>query len=191
MRLFSRSTTAIALAVVAALVLALWSARSGRPRTPPAPELSREALCERVACRVFAKDLVARELIAGKRSLFEAAALFGALNRLPPEARDLPDLDELSGGQRAPARSGEERLCRQVIAWVPGVLRGRPGEAKDVTDRLEAELSEELRERGVIRLPRASSVGPVEDLMARARVEYESQRGTCALGQPEGGSGRE
>jgi hypothetical protein len=182
MRLLSRSTTAIALAVVAALALALWSAHSGRPRTRPAPGESTEKLCERVACRVFAKELLTREVIAGRRSLFEAAALFGALNQLPPLAWASP------GPAAGP--TDEERLCRQVIARVAGALFERPAEAKAVTERLEAELSEELRKRGVIRLPCASSVGPVEELMARARVAYEAQRGTCALGPPEGGSGR-
>jgi hypothetical protein len=189
MRPFSRSATAIALAGIAALALALWSARSGRPHTPPAPELPPEALCRLVARRVHAKELVVGELLAGKRTLFEAAALFGALNQLVPPLQDRPESAEARG---AGGPTVEERLCRQVIVWVAGALSERPAEAKAVTERLEAELSEELRERGAIRLPSASSVGPVEELMARGRRPRPAREREALQPsrEPEAGAGR-
>ena len=137
--------------------------------------------------RILAKDLVAGEVAAGRRSLFEAAALFGALNRLPPEAMPLSLTDSKAGGPRLPARTDEARLCRQVIVWVPAVLKGWPAdEAKSVTARLEREFWEELRERGVIRLPDPHSLEPVEVLLARARGAWELRRGRGILGPPEG-----
>src|SRR5262245_32853045 len=158
MRVLSPRGQALTLAGGVALVLGLWSAGPGgpspRPGTGPGPEESPEARQEAVALRIFAKDLVASEVAAGRRSLFEAAALFGALNRVPPQASALSLMDSKAGGPRVPARTDEERLCRQVIVWAPTVLTGWPAdEARSVTDRLEAEFWEELRERGVIRLP--------------------------------------
>src|SRR5262249_45611966 len=178
MRVLSPRGQALTLAGGVALVLGLWSAGLGRPSprpgTGPRPEESLEARQEAVALRIFAKDLVAGEGAAGRRSLFEAAALFGALNRLPPQARALSLMDSKAGGPRLPARTDEERLCRQVIFWVPAVLKGwPPDEAKSVTARLEAEFWEELRERGVIRLPDPHSLESVERLVARARGAWE------------------
>src|SRR5262249_30190005 len=80
------------------------------PRTPdPAevpPPAEAEVLAERVpetaVLRVNAKKLIAREVVAGRRSLLEAAALFRELNRLPPEPTLVPPMDEAFPRSRLP-----------------------------------------------------------------------------------------
>lgn len=99
--------------------------------------------------RIRAKARVVDELIDGRLTLFEAAALFRRLNDPSPAsaahlARDCPGDSE------------EERLCRQVIAWVRVTLPQRPA---DVADEMGARFEEELREHkechGVVILPDA------------------------------------
>jgi hypothetical protein len=105
-----------------------------------------EALEKDIKLRARSRLWVAEELIAGRLSLLEAAAaLRDVYRRSPsfvPEAyyRDLRD------------RSREERYCRDLIAAVGLQLWDHPGQAEEVTRRLEAELEEHLR-RGPLRLP--------------------------------------
>jgi hypothetical protein len=96
--------------------------------------------------RVQAKQRVKADLIAGRITLFEAAARY----------RDL------SAGQanylrllRAyyPGRSDEERLCRSVIDHVRHVLIGQRKEPDEFIASLEAELHEHLERYGTVRLP--------------------------------------
>jgi hypothetical protein len=129
------------------------------------------SLPETVALRMIAKRLLAREAATGRRSLAEAAALFGALNRLPPEmtqwtrpghpARPLPHL---------PGRTEDEVLCVQVIVHAGLAWRGHPPEqARADAAGLEEKYREELRKPGPIRLPDPSSLTPVPEILALAR----------------------
>src|SRR5688500_15756557 len=60
---------------------------------PAETEALAEGYPETAVLRTQAKKLIAREVAAGRRSLVEAAALFGALNRLPPVTPELSRLD--------------------------------------------------------------------------------------------------
>jgi hypothetical protein len=139
-----------------------------------------------VPLRIEAKRLIARDAAGGRRTLVEAAALFGALNRLPPPAARLPDYDpDVSHSYlHIPMRTEEERLCRQVVAfaWV-ALGDGPPGRAREAVARLEAEFFAELRARGTIRLPAPPPPEPVEELLRQARAALpEQQRGRSARG---------
>jgi hypothetical protein len=103
-----------------------------------------------------ARRLVAREAAAGRRSLADAAALFVALNRLPPA------VDLSRGFQYRNEPTAEDRACRQVIVWAddPAFPEG--------AEHLEAEFAA-LRRRGPVRLPAAEAVEPLAALLARAR----------------------
>jgi hypothetical protein len=128
-----------------------WAARSERAGAPPANkmegEAEREARLERqlqaVRKRTEAKWQVVRQLLAGRLTLREAAARFGALN---DEPADCPCRDD-----HFPGATRGERLCRQVIAWVREEAREGQAEAAEAAACLEAEL-EALLARGA-RLP--------------------------------------
>jgi hypothetical protein len=132
-----------------------------------------EGFPETAVLRTQAKKLLAREVAEGRRSLVEAAALFGALNRLPPVTPELSCLDN-SGFHwvlSAPVHTEEERLCRQVVQWVDGFrLSDSPEYAAAAVARLEAEFREELRRQGAIRLPDASGLPTARELLERARA---------------------
>lgn len=117
--------------------------------------------------RARAKDRIARDVVAGRRSLPEAAALFGALNRMPPVS---PDLSLLDSPLSLPARTDEERLCRQVVEWVKNLLRPEsPASAEPAVARLEAEFREELCRHGEIRLPDPPSPTEIQEVLELAR----------------------
>jgi hypothetical protein len=119
---------------------------------------------------MMAMSEVAGDAAAGRRSLAEAAALFGELGRLEPPATDLA---RVSPYDSLPTH--EERLCRQVIAWVDYhmFLSGLP--AGVVVSRLEAELRQ-LKEHGPIRLPDAATRGSIEDLLGHARDRFAEEK---------------
>jgi hypothetical protein len=131
-----------------------------------------EGLPEARFLHSFAKELIAREVIAGRRSPLEAAALFRELDRLSPR------LDELmpppTGAFRflnLPELTEEERLCHQVIAWVgSAVAEEPPNRAAAVLARVEWELWDERGEGGAIRLPNPATLEPVQELLARTRA---------------------
>ena len=164
------------------------------PRTPdPAevtPPAETEALAEGVpeaaVLRVNAKKLIAREVAAGRRSLVEAAALFGALNRLPPRSTDLARQDlHHDWALRVPARTEEERLCRQVVEWVDGLRRSESPESVAATvARLTAEFREELRRHGAIRLPDPSSLPSAKELLDQARKAMTEVERKAILSPP-------
>jgi hypothetical protein len=126
---------------------------------------------EDVILRELAKKRVARAAADGRRSLVEAAALFGKLNRHPPELPPLDLLDDIPWAVSIPAHTEEERLCRQVVQWVDGFrLSESPAYAEAAVTRLIAEFREELRKHGDIRLPDPSTLPPVQELLDQARA---------------------
>jgi hypothetical protein len=123
--------------------------------------------------RATAKDLVAREFIAGRMALPDAAAWFGWLNALPPTTRTLPPehLAALAGLPAGETYGEGEALGLQVVAWL-----GRPVLSDDPAGAQEAALRQfrEARAEGrLIRLPEVA-----EDVRARlleqAEVEAEA-----------------
>jgi hypothetical protein len=153
-----------------------------------------ERLPEMMFVRIWAKNLVAREVIEGRRSLVEAASLFGALNRLPPESPPLALLDANGPVWHSrvrtederhvdppawpfPLGTDEDRLCRQVVVWVDRLLIDEARERADAAvARLVTEYGEELHRHGAIRLPDPASVESVEALLRRSREGWASQQ---------------
>ena len=130
-----------------------------------------ETLSETAALRTCAKQRIAREAADGRRSLVEAAALFGALNRFPPETPALSLLDTHHWALSAPVHTEDERLCRQVVQWVSGFwLSEGPEYAAAAVARLNAEFREELCRHGAIRLPDPSGLPTAQELLEQARV---------------------
>jgi hypothetical protein len=144
-------------------------------RRPPEPDPADEpvisgkignAVPDVVPPRVVAKGLLARDAAAGRRSLFEAAALFRELDRLPPEPDPPPGFDPTL---RIPADTEEGRQCRQVVAAVRAELGAEPDRAAAAVARLEAEFFAELRAAGAVRLPAGADLESADDLLRRAR----------------------
>ncbi len=116
-------------------------------------EKERRANLERRGTIVFrrlaAKRQITGEVLAGKVTLFQAAALFEYLNDTPDDCRD--PFREL-----IPGNSDGEKLCRQVIGWVEQGPRARtykPG-AEQRVQQLEADLAEHLAQNaGKVVLP--------------------------------------
>jgi hypothetical protein len=98
--------------------------------------------------RTKAKAGVIKQLLAGRISLFEAAAWFRWLNETPP---DCPG----ESIEHWPGTSPEEKLCRQMIAWVRNDQRqfGDNSAADALADRLEMELEKALAGTGRVVLP--------------------------------------
>jgi hypothetical protein len=114
-----------------------------REVVPPNPDV---ALIQK---NLEAKDEVAREVIAGRMTLAEAAARFRTIDASRPP--HLPvHLDVVPGS------SDEERICRQVIAYVENNLEGRP-DRDAVLARLEADLRRHLE----VKKPIGSPTAPV------------------------------
>jgi len=98
-----------------------------------------------ISKRLGAKDEVVKDLIAGRLTLFEAAAGFRRLNEEFPRA---------VVKESVPGVTEEEQLCRQVIAWVRVRLEVNPGEAsEDFVARLEHELLRHKQRNGAVLLP--------------------------------------
>jgi hypothetical protein len=93
------------------------------------------------------KQRVAKALIRGDVTLWEAAACFRHLEALRPSGL-CPAHEYFTG------TSAEERLCRHVIRFVCGLRGVDPRDAKQdpLVLWLECELEEQLS-RGAIRLP--------------------------------------
>jgi hypothetical protein len=96
--------------------------------------------------RVLGKQRVRLALIAGRITLFEAAARY----------RDL-DAGQANSRTRLrasyPGSSDEERICRSLIAHVKHTLEGQRKDPNPVVASLEAELHEHLQRHGTVRLP--------------------------------------
>lgn len=93
-----------------------------------------------------------------------AGTIRSRVNRLPPATRELNWEDEDDSRLHAPARTNEERLCRQVIRWVRRLLHDTPEQAQQTVARLEAEFVEAQARPGGLRLPDPARVEPIEEL---------------------------
>jgi hypothetical protein len=90
------------------------------------------------------KENLAKEVIAGRLTLFEAAAQFRRVNRVNPP-------DQLIGYN---GDSQEECLCQQVIQFVAGVLSREDADNRDEwCRRLEEELRRYKQQHGKVLLP--------------------------------------
>lgn len=87
------------------------------------------------------KDQIVEDVRAGRRTLFEAAALFRRLDQRPP-AR-IPHVEYLD----TPGDREDERYCRQVIRWVEAALEFEGNHDDGTVRRLRAELEEAVRGR--------------------------------------------
>jgi hypothetical protein len=133
----------------------------------------------------LAKQLVARDVAVGRRSLLEAAALFRDLPRLPP-GLTTPSVERRDWGQDLPAETEEERLCIRVIGFVRGVLWEQPDVARleAAQTRLEAEFWAAICDQGTIRLPDLPPAA-IEALLEQAReVLRTSPRGAARSPRP-------
>jgi hypothetical protein len=174
MRSLPSKFLAVTLAVALPVVFCRRAPVPDQPAAAPGIELAPAP--DAVLLRLAAKQLLAREVANGRRSLIAAAALFRELNRMSPEPAEPAISGPYTWSLRAPARSDEERLCRQVLEWVVNLLhREQPDRADAAAARLEAELHDELRTRGVIRFPDPSSLESVEDLLKRAEASLPEQ----------------
>jgi hypothetical protein len=136
---------------------------------PGVSEAETQSVSELIALRIVAKNRIAREVIAHRLSLVQAAALFGALDRLPPPALNPP--------RSVPAATEEERLCRQVVVYVRSLVAERDRAA--ALARLDAEFKAERDKGDLIHLSDESSLPPVQELLEQARVELaDTLRGT-------------
>lgn len=115
---------------------------SGPPPQILSSEADRQALLHVVLLRTTAKDQIGRDVIAGRLSLVQAAALFGALNRIPPQPQST------SWRFRFPADTEEERLCRQILQCLSNELAEESDRREATIARLEGDFKEDLRTRG-------------------------------------------
>ena len=97
-----------------------------------------------VFAHLYAKERVTREVIAGRRSLLEAAADLKAIDDQGPPCPGWVVLGP------PPGVSVEEYYCRMTINWVRS--EGPSDEVEDRTCVLEAELYDRLHD-GTLRLP--------------------------------------
>ena len=95
----------------------------------------------------------------------EAAALFGALNRLPPEP-------EKSVIELPPSVPAAEQLCREVIVLVAILLAEQPAKRAATIAELEAKLNQARNQPDGVRLsePSAELIG---ELLSHARNRLE------------------
>jgi hypothetical protein len=125
------------------------------PLTYPAPwdPIRRDSMAETLARneqlkqlreasfrRIEAKWQIAKEVIAGRRSLAEALEQFRTLDRQWPENFSFQTPEDFG-------MSEDEWDGRAVIEQVRQVLADRPDEAAVVADRLEQELQQLLADR--------------------------------------------
>jgi hypothetical protein len=156
-RLLSLVLALLAVALLAALLQPEWASDLGLDRgwlaplrceffDPGEPSPQPEAIRE-ILRREAVKDRAANDLIDGRLTLLEVAALFRSLNaeRVGPQA----DL-----ALYYPGDSEEERVCRQAIRWTKREMARRyPERADALADRLEAELRRYKELRGAVVLP--------------------------------------
>jgi hypothetical protein len=147
--------------LVWALALLAWSSWKGTilpGEEDASPEEARQAALEQkfqgITQRARRKQRVAEEVLAGRLTLLEAAALFRALDHGPPEFH--------WGRFRAswPGKNDDERHCQEAIHWVYLALRDtNPGNAEALRQDLNTQLSEHQR-LGPLRLCRISELPP-------------------------------
>ena len=99
-----------------------------------------------------AKDNVVAEVIAGRLTLVQAAALFSAAEA------DLPADALRVRLETIPGATDPERHCRKVICHVEYALADEPSERQSLVNRLTAELENELQRNGTVSLPDSDTV---------------------------------
>jgi hypothetical protein len=152
-------------------MLGPWLSESAEPVERVECEVDAQPIPEIVALRIAAKYEIARDVIAGKLSLFQGAALFGALNQVPPQAPRLSSLGVRERSLGVPARTEEEQLCSQVANYVRLQLAEEPEQAEAALARLKGDFKQKLRTEGSIRLPDSSSLVSVQELFQQARAD--------------------
>jgi hypothetical protein len=156
------------------------------PRPAPAPTVVEplEGWPEIARPRWVAKDKLASEAAAGRRPLLEAAAMFAALDRLPPAAFQA-DADALKP-LPIPVRTDAGRHCAQVIHHARVALKEDAVRLAAAEARLVAEFEDALLAHGAIRLPDESTLEPAEDLIrqARAWIAEQDERRAARTGPP-------
>jgi hypothetical protein len=169
----------LAAALAAALPVA-FCRRTPDPDTRTGPQIKQilEAWPEAITLRAAAYEQIARDVAERRRSLWEAAGLFGTLNRLRPTV-DHPARDPRL---TIPTDTEAGQLCRQVVAWVPAALHAEPDRAAAVVARLEAEFFAALRAHGAVRLPDPSDLEPVHELLDKVRARWTEAQGQALQG---------
>jgi hypothetical protein len=100
--------------------------------------------------RIRRKTAALAEVVQGRRTLFEAAALFRALDQGGSSFQWARLRERFPGG------SDEERHCRQVLHWLDSpYFVADPGERARLIERLKRDLEEAVR-KGRVRLPEVS-----------------------------------
>jgi hypothetical protein len=131
----------------------------------PAREDSAAPGCEVYVLRIRAKDRIVEALACGRYSLFEAAALFRELDRVPPEVTYLPFTDPALALQLE-SPTEDERHCVTVITYARNSLQGSdPARALALTDRLVAEFWAARSGREGVRLPEAPARESIRELL--------------------------
>ena len=150
MQRLTRHAPAVVAAISLGLALAPWP--TGTAVEPAVDVPIQQPMPAVIVARLTAKRQLAREVAAGTRSLFETAALFAALNQLPPA---LPEASPMHTNDLVPlpTRTPEERLCWQVASWVNGLDTDRRRGPSPAVLRLAEEVRSELRAHGTLRLP--------------------------------------
>lgn len=96
------------------------------------------------ARRIRRKTAILAGVVQGWRTLFEAAALFQALNQ------GGPSFHWTRFRERFPGTNDEERHCREVLHWLdyPHIVADS-GERARLIERLKHDLEEAIRKGGV------------------------------------------
>jgi hypothetical protein len=186
-----KSSRLFLLAPIGLMAVALGRHRdeADEPPLPSPPAALGEGWPDSAALRLLAKAQIAREVVAGRRPLLEAAALFGELNRLPPRTPVPSPWYQHVPAQPVPTHSPEEQLCWQVIAYVAATPTDFPRARDAVAARLDAEVRGLLRDRGTIRLPEARSLASAEQLLAQARATMTESQWNAYRGRRTNGRG--
>ncbi|OWK43783.1 hypothetical protein FRUB_03382 [Fimbriiglobus ruber] len=125
--------------------------------------------------RALIKGDITRDVIAGRRSLLEAAAFFRSLNALPGTLKT--HLPEPPSGLFSGTDEG--RICWHVILAVRGLLIHHPNESPDfeetVVARLVAEFEDEMCYRGEVNLTDPPPVA-VQRLLDQAWHDWAAER---------------
>jgi hypothetical protein len=179
-------TLAVAAAALAVVWHEAWPGEVPRPRTMEVVLPAEPSVTLR---RLRAKDRIAQEVIGGRRTLLEAAALFGVLNGAPPRLTNLSCLEAVAVCRPIPGRTADEQLCRQVVAWTDACAArgplGQPG-ASAVVARLYGEFWAALRSGGEIRLPDPAGLPSAPELLALAEESPPAAQPPASSGSEPG-----
>jgi hypothetical protein len=163
----ARTATVAALVATAAVVVGCPDREPIARRGLPWSTADMEFEMKFRAARTRARFLLAREVAAGRRDLYEAAALLGAVDRRPPAAPRVTD----------DCVPEPEALCRDMVFWVDLLLLLQPTEKAATVARLETELSRALAAPGGLRLPEVTDE-QVDKLLAQAGTGVPGQSGS-------------